>query len=281
MIVSRLHALKDALLLLLWGGLILRLARSGGLASYLHPSLQPFAVASGVLLVVMSLFSLRAIRGPVGTHGCCSDEEHHCHHDHTHCEDHPTKGEVHVHGSPWSFSGIFKFLLLAALPFWVAFSGESRFTISTIQNRGVVDDLSKLPSAQSSASDTGVASVPPSGGPMPLQVMDMLYGIQMPSYREEFEGKEVELTAQFVPMTTGNPKGDRFQAIRMFITCCAADAKPVGVTVRSSSLPKIPEMGWVRIIGKPTFPMEGGRRTALLEATKVESCEAPREPFVY
>ena len=28
---------------------------------------------------------------------------------------------------------------------------------------------------------------------MPLQIIDMLYAVQMPSYREEFEGKEVEV----------------------------------------------------------------------------------------
>ena len=109
----------------------------------------------------------------------------------------------------------------------------------------------------------------------------MLYAIQMPSYREEFEGKEVEMVGQFVPMSTGNPKGDRFQVIRMFITCCAADAKPMGVTVHGDTLPHVAEMQWVRVTGKPTFPMEGGKRTAILEATKVEPCEAPSDPFVY
>jgi uncharacterized repeat protein (TIGR03943 family) len=116
---------------------------------------------------------------------------------------------------------------------------------------------------------------------MPIQVIDLLYAIQMPSYRSEFEGKQVELTGQFVPLTTGNPKGDRFQAIRMFITCCAADAKPVGVTIQYPKPLNLSEMSWVKITGKPTFPMEGGRRTAILEATKVEECPAPAEPFVY
>ena len=103
----------------------------------------------------------------------------------------------------------------------------------------------------------------------------------MPTYREDFEGKQVELTGQFIPLSTGNPKGDRFQAIRLFITCCAADAKPVGVTVQYDKPLKVSEMGWVKITGIPTFPMEGGRRTAVLVANKVEECPAPAEPFVY
>lgn len=169
------------------------------------------------------------------------------------------------------------------MPLGIILSGQGvNFTMTTVQNRGVVDDLAKLPAANASATvSPELPSKTSSEGAMPLQIIDMLYAIQMPSYREEFEGKQVELIGQFVPMTTGNPKGDRFQAIRMFITCCAADAKPVGVTVQYPSKLSIPEMGWVKIIGKPTFPMEGGRRTAVLEATTVEPCTAPSEPFVY
>jgi uncharacterized repeat protein (TIGR03943 family) len=188
--------------------------------------------------------------------------------------------------------------LVLLIPIAVLLSGNAdRFTTTTVTNRGVVQDLSKLPSANASAAKAASSSTATAtssdqcgssdqqsqkaGGPMPLQVIDMLYALQMPSYREEFEGKEVEMIAQYVPMTTGNPKGDRFQAVRMFITCCAADAKPVGVTVKSSAIPKVPEMGWIKVTGKPTFPMEGGKRTAILEASKVEPCDAPSEPFVY
>ena len=116
---------------------------------------------------------------------------------------------------------------------------------------------------------------------MPIQVIDLLYAVQMPTYREDFEGKKTEIIGQFVPLTVGNPKGDRFQVIRLFITCCAADAKPVGVTVQYDGPIKVPEMSWVKITGIPTFPMEGGRRTAVLKASKVEECPAPSEPFVY
>ena len=201
---------------------------------------------------------------------------------------------------------IFKTILLL-LPLTIIISGNATaYSITTIQNRGVVDNINKLPSAKAGAAaaasaapsvkstpsvtssvttvatNDATSSAPASsGGPMPLQVIDMLYAVQMPSYRGEFEGKEVELIGQYIPMTTGNPNGDRFQAIRMFITCCAADAKPVGVTVQYPKPLKVSEMGWVKITGKPTFPMEGGRRTAVLNATKVEECPAPSEPFVY
>ena len=262
-------SLRDALLLMLWGVFVLRLGWSGQLSTYLHPALLPYTVAAGVVLSLLSLLVMRGfLMLPKVTHDCC--------HDHGCSGHHQDHGGIRL--GPFLFRTILLFL-----PLGIILSGNgTKFTMVTVQNRGVVDDLANLPSANVSASASDAPSAKnSSAGVMPLQIIDMLYAIQMPSYREEFEGKQVELIGQFAPMTTGNPKGDRFQAIRMFITCCAADAKPVGVTVQYPSRLRIPEMGWVKIVGKPTFPMEGGRRTAVLEATTVEPCAAPAEPFVY
>lgn len=261
-------SLRDALLLLLWGLFVLWVGWSGQLSTYLHPTLQPYTVAAGVLLLLLALFAFRVFfMSPGVTLECC--------HDHG-------EGDCHEHERIPAGSFFLKTILLL-LPLGVILTGQgTRFTMAIVQNRGVVDDLKKLPAANaSSAASATLPSRNATGRAMPLQIIDMLYAVQMPSYREEFEGREVEMIGQYVPMSTGNPKGDRFQAVRMFITCCAADAKPVGVTVRATSIPKVPEMGWVKITGKPTFPMEGGRRTAVLEATTVEPCVAPSEPFVY
>lgn len=266
---------RNALILMFWGAGILWLAGSGRLPNYLHPSLQPFTVAAGLLLILLAGFAIMRLASMRAEphHSCCCDHDAH--------------GQEHHHGGEGA-AALFAKTLVLLVPIFMLLSGYSdRFTTATVANRGVVQDLSKLPAANASAAkaagNTQVAESSPgqTGGAMPIQVIDMLYALQMPSYREEFEGKEVEMIAQYVPMTTGNPKGDRFQAVRMFITCCAADAKPVGVTVRASGIPKVPEMGWIRITGKPAFPMEGGRRAAILEASKVEPCDAPSEPFVY
>jgi uncharacterized repeat protein (TIGR03943 family) len=275
---------------------VLWLSFTGQLSTYLHPSLQPYTTAAGVTLLVLAAFAVRSLTvAPRAHQECCLG--HHDHGDHPHAG-HNGHDADHQHGedeSGW-LALLFKTLLLLVPLLIILFGQGTKFTMTTVQNRGVVEDLQKLPSANASAASAAAASTASSAvaatsaprdvssGAMPVQIIDMLYAVQMPSYREEFEGKEVELTGQYVPLTTGNPKGDRFQAIRMFITCCAADAKPVGVTIRypRDKMPlKVPEMGWVKITGKPVFPMEGGRRTAIIEATKVEECTAPSEPFVY
>lgn len=265
------YGYRNVCLLLLWGGGILWMAASGRLPAYLHPSLQPFTIAAGLLLLLMSGFAILklAAKHPHSHSSCgCDHDQPDGHHDHQHRE---------------GLTGFLFKTLILLIPILVLLSGNSdRFTTTTVANRGIVQDLEKLPAARSAVSAPKSDSLKePTGRPMPLQVIDLLYALQMPSYREEFEGKEVELTAQYVPMTTGNPRGDRFQAVRMFITCCAADAKPVGVTVRATVIPNVPEMGWLKITGRPTFPMEGGKRTAILEAMKIDPCDAPSEPFVY
>lgn len=278
-LIPLLSAVRNAVVLLLWGAGVLWLAAGGRLSTYLHPSLQPFTTVAGCLLLLLCVSS---IMGLALMHGATVDACHCDHHNH---------GEEHHHGD--GILGLLFKSLVLLFPAAVLLSGNAdRFTATTVSNRGVVQDLTKLPSANAAAvkgvrSSSSTPQISPevpsdrSSGPMPLQAIDMLYALQMPSYREEFEGKEVEMIGQFVPMTTGNPKGDRFQLIRMFITCCAADAKPMGVTVQYATPPHLSEMEWIRVTGKATFPMDGGKRTAVLEATGVKPCEAPSDPFVY
>ncbi|MEI6321932.1 MAG: TIGR03943 family protein [bacterium] len=282
---ASIRSLRDSLLLLIWGFFVLWLHFSKLLPTYIHPSLQPYTVGGGVFLIILAFFSLRGLYRKKPSVSC-SYHDQCCSHAHDH-EDH----DHHQGGDTKAGPIIFKTAVLL-LPLAVVLIGQNNhYTMSTINNRGIVQDLAKLPSAKASSprvlwatlshSSTLEQPKPDSSNAMPIQVIDLLYAVQMPTYREDFEGKMTELIGQFVPLSVGNPKGDRFQVIRLFITCCAADAKPVGVTVQYDGSLKVPEMGWVKITGIPTFPMEGGRRTAVLKATKVEECPAPSEPFVY
>ena len=114
-------------------------------------------------------------------------------------------------------------------------------------------------------------------GNIVTEVLDLLYAAQDNVLRQDFEGKRVELIGQYMPDTTSNPDGKRFKAVRMFMTCCAADARPVATLVEMEKLPGVPEMTWVKIIGVPTFPVEKGRRISVLQAEKVAKTEPPAD----
>ena len=72
-------------------------------------------------------------------------------------------------------------------------------------------------------------------GRIVAEVLDLLYAAQDNALRKDFENKPVELIGQLMPDATNNASGKRFKAVRMFMTCCAADARPVATLVESET----------------------------------------------
>jgi len=118
-------------------------------------------------------------------------------------------------------------------------------------------------------------------GYIKVEVLDLLYAAQVSSLRRDFEGQTVQLIGQLQPATSHNPKGNRFQAVRMFMMCCAADIRPIGTLVEASQLPNLPKMSWVKITGQALFPIENGTRTTIIKATLVEPTTSPEEQMLY
>jgi uncharacterized repeat protein (TIGR03943 family) len=118
-------------------------------------------------------------------------------------------------------------------------------------------------------------------GHIVAEVLDLLYAAQDNVLRKDFEGQTVELIGQLMPDAANNAKGNRFKAVRMFMTCCAADARPVATLVEAAQPTSLPEMTWIKITGTATFPVENGRRTAVLKAERVEKTEPPAETMLY
>ena len=118
-------------------------------------------------------------------------------------------------------------------------------------------------------------------GNIEVQVIDLLYAAQDTSMRADFEGKTVETIGQLMPDDTHNGNGNRFKLMRMFMYCCAADAKPIAAVVETPQLPNAQEMAWVKVVGKVDFPIEGGRTIAVLKATSVKQTDPPAETMLY
>ena len=117
-------------------------------------------------------------------------------------------------------------------------------------------------------------------GRIVAEVLDLLYAAQDNALRKDFENKPVELIGQLMP-DTAKPGGLRYKAVRMFMTCCAADARPVATFFEVAQKPEVPEMSWIKVTGVATFPVENGRRIAVLKAERVEKCEPPAESMLY
>ncbi len=114
-----------------------------------------------------------------------------------------------------------------------------------------------------------------------LEMLDLIYAAEMGSLRKTLEGKTVELTGQVVTKTPGSTV-EKFSLVRLLMVCCAADARPVGVWVqRPEGASGFQDMDWVRITGRPTFPVRDGRRTVVLEIDVIRPSEPPEELFLF
>ncbi len=267
-----------------WSAVLLYFYFSGRITAFLIPTFRTYVLVAGIVLAAMAaVFLFRSADAE-----CCSD---------TSC------------GHPFSRLAAGKILtfLVLLLPISVAavFSPDA-FGKATMENRGIITDAAALGAApsreaisqpvESPLPTNGDTAAPPATTPEPspgdylqrtpdghivAEVLDLLYAAQDKTLRGDFEGKTVELVGQLMPDKSGSGAGKRFKAVRMFMTCCAADARPVAVLAEAETVPDVPEMTWIKITGIATFPVENGRQTAVLKATNVEKSKPPEESMLY
>jgi uncharacterized repeat protein (TIGR03943 family) len=264
--------------LTIWGVMLTYFFYSGRIASYLHPSFHVWTGISGVVLVVLAAGLLF-----LPTH----DEESHCEGGCEHAHVHQTAGRTMLSTA----------ILIIPLLIAAAVSPD-QFGVATVSNRGYIERINDLPSYQpyvepslpvADDSQTAATTGDQPGSYLPTneaglikaQTVDLLYAAEEPTMRADFENRAVELIGQFMPARGNNAQGDRFDLVRMFVICCAADARPVAITVQTDKSPSVAEMAWVRVTGKASFPLESGRRVPLVIADSVTPCDPPEESCIY
>jgi uncharacterized repeat protein (TIGR03943 family) len=128
-------------------------------------------------------------------------------------------------------------------------------------------------------SDEGSAQYLPKApdGNVALEVSDLLYAEQEESLRKIVGDKTIEVIGQYLP----GANADRFKLVRMFIVCCAADARPIALPVEANGQLSVSEMGWIRVTGKAAFIQNGDRTNVVMKADKVEPIDPPAEAMLY
>ena len=67
----------------------------------------------------------------------------------------------------------------------------------------------------------------------------------------------------------------------MFIWCCAADARPISVPVKTQGPVQIADMSWVKVIGQAEFEPNGDKTKVVLKAAQVLPTDPPAEAMLY
>lgn len=271
--------------LLLWGTTFLYFYLSGRIASYLHPHFHVYVLLAGAGLLLLGALSWWATRETDAGCGDCTG-----HHE----------GEESARRL--SATAVFAFGVLLLPITAAAFISPSQFGEAMVLNRGIITNVWQLPSAElpgrswqdaptwDESVDSADVSWPEDqeegveyftrtpDGAIQVETLDLLFAAQEPALREEFENQRVSIIGQYIP-PRGGPAGG-FDLVRMFVVCCAADARPLGIKV-VGALVEVPRMGWVRITGVARFENRGGVIEPSLELEKIEEVEAPRESFLY
>jgi uncharacterized repeat protein (TIGR03943 family) len=263
--------------LTIWGVMLGYFFFSGRVASYLHPSFHIWTAISGIVLVLLA--AALVFLPEESQHECES------------CCD-------HVHDQRTPVRSVLTTAVLVLPLALAATISPDQFGAATVNNRGYIEGINDFPSYQpyvepelplsddaepatASPNDGGSYALRNAAGQIKAQTIDLLYAAEEPTMRADFEGKEVEVIGQFMPARENNTQNDRFNLVRMFIICCAADGRPVAITVQTNEPQVMPEMSWVRVTGTASFPIESGRRVPVLVANSVTPCEPPEETFIY
>ncbi len=270
-----------------WSAILLYFFLSGRIQAFLAPPFRPYVLVAGVVLGLMAAVFFFT---PADA-SCCAAAD---------CGPSLTRLPI---GKLLTFLTLLLPLVLTAVV------SPDSFGKAVMENRGIDTDGSTLQTRKTTAftppemplptKDGAPAAQPPApadanvtspvdylqrtpDGHIVAEVLDLLYAAQDAGLRKDFEGKKVELIGQLMPDKSSNANGAvRFKAVRMFMTCCAADARPVATLVETDKLPELPEMTWVKVTGTSTFPLENGKRTAILKAERVEKASPPSESMLY
>lgn len=212
-------------------------------------------LAGGVMLGIMVILKIRALalRGAGHAHG----HDHHHGHSHEHapgeCCDHD-HSHAHEHAHTHEIVSLWRYIVLA-VPLMIILSGlapqglsadiyQKRMSKEQIAAIAAVSDDMELPDGRKGEGQEVFATI--------KELSDAAIDSNRRGYWESVEKPvRARTIGQFVPEAGFS---NRYRLMRIKITCCAADATPVGVMVMGTFAHLNPKHGdWLEIVGPVSF----------------------------
>jgi uncharacterized repeat protein (TIGR03943 family) len=266
------------------GAVFLSFYWSGRIDQYLNPLFRPLVLVSGLVTVIIGV--TRLLGSYPAQHRCSEGD---CDHR-------------HVRSVLWSLAsfGVICVSVLAGSTF-----SRDAFDQQIVINRGSIEDdrglsglhisnagspanaLRPFVSKNGLAFNQDMQSLPalgtsgagslcgPANGEIALEVTDLLRAEE--PLRNALAVKNVAVVGQFVRGSTET----KFRLTRMLIWCCAADARPIHVTVEVSAPVNFPDMQWVKVVGKPEYSIRNGHAHLVMKADRVMPVKPPKEAMLY
>jgi uncharacterized repeat protein (TIGR03943 family) len=255
-----------SLIVLSWSGVMLYFFASGRINKYLAPDFRSLALYGGLGLAVMGLFLLLT-----------AGEKAACGHDHT-------EGDPHDHEASEMHPLTSMCFMLAPLFFAVA-STKDGFSVQALSRKALFD--APLNNSVFLSKDLPPLTIEEiekthrknEAGFYEFNLMELYFAVGDPELQKLINGMKVETEGRLVMEKENNESGKRRRLYRLFITCCAADARavPIILDFGDQEIPSIKDNDWVKVSGKVTFPIERGASQVVLETSICEPKEAPWE----
>jgi uncharacterized repeat protein (TIGR03943 family) len=241
--------LTQAVVLLLFGGAVLRASLTDLYLRYVKEGLRPFLIAAGVLMVAAALatiwYSLRSPADAAGeAHGHDHDDDGHGHHE-------PRVG--------WLLILPVLGLLLVAPPALGSFAAGQAGSVT--------------------AAPAGDSDYPPlpAGDPAPVNLLDYASRALFDDGKS-LAGRTLRLTGFITPASDGSP-----MLARMVLTCCAADGRPIKVGMTGQAPMEVPADTWVEVTG--VYSTHRGKdpvndvAVAYVEVKSWQEVQQPKNPY--
>ncbi|MEP4077819.1 DUF1980 domain-containing protein [Haloferula sp.] len=252
-----------ALALISWGGVLVYFHTSGRIAKYLAPDFRLIALAGGLGLIVVGLFNLLTSRIKAS---CGHDHGPDDAHDHESLDLHPLAA-----------------VSIMILPVWLCTAWtKDGFSIAALTRKGLNDTPAEAGSlflssvlppltkeiieAQHPANADGYRTFP---------LMELFFSSADPEMRGLVGDMKIVTEGRLVP----DPDNEhQFRLYRLFITCCAADSRPVPIIARfPDGAPEVEPNSWISLSGTITYPDEGEGHIPVLVVDFSTPKEAPME----
>jgi uncharacterized repeat protein (TIGR03943 family) len=238
----------DALAVTTWGILMLQYWLSGKLYLLIHPNFFGLVVGCGIAFVIIGLLKIREVwreRRRAAT----SNLQH-----------------LNLFPPGWGSSLL---LTVAILGLMIT---PRVFASDTAMQLGVTDLLS-----------TGRAqpqSFRPSTRPEDRSLVDWARTLNVYPEPDSYTGQDAKVQGFVIhPPDIGE---EYIFLARFVLTCCAADAYPIGLPVKlPENQKRYPPDTWLEIEGKMITETLAGKRNLTIAATSIKQIPQPRNPYSY
>ena len=258
---------------------------SSRIDQYLNPLFRPFVLAGGLVTVIIGLTRLLT-----------SAPEHHC--SAGHCDHRHANGLLRslvcfglvcvpvLAGGTFSKDAFDPQILASRAP--IEDDAEPAGSYASKANSpanglyrmaskaGFIRGQDQQPTSPGGNGSANSSSVPADRA-IQVEVTDLLRAETIEPLRNAIAGKNVAVVGQFVP----GSKENSFKLTRMFIWCCAADARPIHVKVEVPVPVNVAKLQWVKVIGIPEYSTDGDHARLVVKAESVVPIRPPKDTMLY